>query len=248
MNIFESIRNTANQFGFDVCRVGRARLGRLLARDLIALSPGDGLIFDVGANTGRAARFFSKVFPSRTIWSFEPGGDAFSQLSVASDLRQVKKFNLALSDREETATLHVFYGSQLNSLLPHEANAERYDIELVPEGTEPVQTTRLDTFCQQHQIPKIEILKIDTQGFELHVLRGAERLLNSGSIHLIFLEVNFVPLYQGQPAPSAIFDLLGKFGYGLIGLYDASREQNGCIKSCDFLFKLNREFNPYPQV
>src|SRR6202000_2895078 len=100
-----------------------------------------------------------------------------------------------------------------NSLLPHEETGERYDQELIPKGIKQIQTLRLDTFCEQQNISKIAILKLDTQGFELHVLRGAERLLSSKAIKLIYLEIHFIPLYQGQPTAAGIFDLMDKFGY-----------------------------------
>lgn len=236
MNLFESLRHAVNQLGFDVCRVGASRMGRVLEVDFHILSPKDGLIFDVGANTGRAARLFSRIFPGRPICSFEPGLEAFQELTAASDLPHVKKFNLALSDTDGDATLNLFQGSQLNSLLPQAAAGERHDRELIPKGTTSIKTMRLDTFCEQQGISKIEILKLDTQGFELHVLRGAERLLSSGAIKLIYLEIHFVPLYQGQPTASDIFNVIDKFGYGLVGYYDASRNPDGSIKCCDLLF------------
>jgi FkbM family methyltransferase len=240
MNLFESLRHAANRVGFDWCRVGPSRMGRVLEVDLHTLSPDGGLIVDVGANTGRAARLFSKMFPGSPIWSFEPGVEAFRELSDAGDLGHVKKFNLALSDTDGSATFNIFHGSQLNSLLVNEPAGQRLDPELIPKGTAQVQTVRLDTFCEQQKVSKIEILKLDTQGYELHVLRGAERLLKAGGIKLVYLEVNFIPLYQGQPSPAEIFSMMAQFGYGLIGYYDASRDVNGTIKYCDFLFKLNR--------
>jgi FkbM family methyltransferase len=245
MNLFELLRRTANRAGIDICRVGHQRLGRLLDVDLVQLSPPDGPIFDVGANTGRAARWFSRVFPGRQIWSFEPGKKAFDLLATAPDLQHVKKFNLALSDQDGAALLNVFQGSDLNSLLPRGASAERYlDPESISQrGAEQVQTIRLDTFCRQQQVSRIALLKIDTQGFELHVLRGAEQLLNAGGVEVIQLEVNFSPLYQGQPTLSSLYDFISRFGFGLIGLYDVSRDRNGCLKWCDAVFKLNRE-NP----
>ena len=243
MNIAEIIRTAANRFGIDICRIGRLRLGRNLAADLVALAPKDALIFDVGANTGRAARWFAQTFPNSPIWSFEPGREAFDALSAAPDLSRVKKFKLALSDQDGEATLNLFRGSELNSLLPRGQTAELHidPVSFASSGTEQVKTVRLDTFCEQNKIAEIGILKIDTQGFELHVLRGAERLLSAGKIHLIQMEINFSPLYQGQPQLSEIYDFISKFGFGLIAFYDVRRDDNGCVKWCDAVFRLNRE-------
>jgi FkbM family methyltransferase len=242
MNVSEFIRRTANRLGFDVCRIGPARLGRNLSADLVALAPKNAVIFDVGANTGRAARHFSEIFPGNEIWSFEPGTEAFDKLSVSPELKHVKKFKIALSDQNGRGTLNIFGGSELNSLLPRESSADRYldPASIASTGSESVSTVRLDTFCDQHRVPEIGLLKLDTQGFELHVLRGAERMLGAGKVKLIQLEINFSPLYKGQPQLSQICDFLIQCGFGLIGLYDSRRDAQGCIQWCDAVFKLNR--------
>src|SRR5688572_29817207 len=126
MHVYEAVRQVANRFGFDICRVGRERLGRLLSADLVELAPKKGLILDVGANTGRSARYFSNLFPNHEIWSFEPGAQAFADLTAAPDLAKVKKFKLALGDRDGVATLNKFGGSEMNSLLARSADADRF--------------------------------------------------------------------------------------------------------------------------
>jgi FkbM family methyltransferase len=196
MHLFETLRRVANGFGIDICRVGRQRLGRMLDVDMVALAPGKGIIFDVGANTGRAARGFTRVFPGWPIWSFEPGRDAFDALEAAADLHHVKKLKLALGDQDGVATLNVFRGSELNSLLRRDTNADNFidPVSITPAGTEQVQTMRLDTFCEQQKLTRIAILKLDTQGYELPVLYGARRMLASGGIQLIQCEVTFAPL------------------------------------------------------
>ena len=56
----------------------------------------------------------------------------------------------------------------------------------------------------------------------------------------IQVEVNFAPLYQDQPAFSELLNYLNGYHYGLVGLYEAIRQDNGCIKWCDALFKLDQ--------
>jgi len=242
MNIAELLRTTANRLGIDVCRIGPKRLGRNLALDLNALAPKNPLIFDVGANNGRAARWFTRAFPASPVWSFEPGTQAFEELAAAPDLAHVKKFKLALSDTDGEATLKCFNGSELNSLLPREKIADSFidPGSIVPAGTQPVKTIRLASFVAEHQVGEIGLLKLDTQGFELHVLRGGEPLLRAGKVRLIQLEINFSPLYQGQPPLSEIYDYLTKLGFGMVGFYDVNRDDHGCMKWCDAVFKLNR--------
>ncbi len=240
MHIYEAARQAANRFGFDVCRVGRQRLGRLLTADLVELTPKSGLILDVGANTGRSARLFSGLFPKHEIWSFEPGSEAFSELKTAPDLAGVKKFNLALSDQEGKATLNRFGGSEMNSLFQRSSTAELFvpdPASILPKGTEEVEMTRLDTFCESHQVSAVALLKIDTQGHDLAVLRGAERLLASGKVEVILCEINFSPLYEAQPTLGDLYSFLSSMRFGLVGLYDTARDESGCLKWCDGLFR-----------
>jgi FkbM family methyltransferase len=240
MHIYEAARQFANRFGFDVCRVGSQRLGRLLTPDLLELTPKNGLILDVGANTGRSARLFSKLFPQHEIWSFEPGSEAFAELQAAPDLAGVKKFNLALSDRPGKATLNKFGGSEMNSLFQRSSTAELFvpdPASISPKGTEEVEMVRLDSFCESHHVSAVAMLKIDTQGHDLVVLRGAERLLASGKVEVILCEINFSPLYQDQPSMGDLYSFLNSMGFGLVGLYDTARDESGCLKWCDGLFR-----------
>jgi FkbM family methyltransferase len=240
MHIYEAARHVANRFGFDICRVGRERLGRLLTADLVELTPKEGIILDVGANTGRAARYFSGLFPKHEIWSFEPGSEAFAELKAAPDLTGVKKFNLGLSDRDGTGTLNKFSGSEMNSLFQRTSTAELFVPDpacISPKGTEEVEIIKLDTFCERHNVTAVALLKIDTQGHDLAVLRGAERLLTSGKVQVIQCEINFSPLYEGQPTMGEICSFLNSMGFGMVGLYDTARDRFGCLKWCDGLFR-----------
>lgn len=69
----------------------------------------------------------------------------------------------------------------------------------------------LDDFC----VKPIEILKVDTQGFELHVLRGASRLLHIGAIRRIKLEFWPFDLRKHGSDPVQLLELLHEHGYAL---------------------------------
>jgi hypothetical protein len=88
----------------------------------------------------------------------------------------------------------------------------------------PVKTTRLDDVPE---IERIDFLKMDVQGAELDVIRGAERLLDSTSV--IQLEVEFVPMYKDQP---------------LFGDLDRELRNRGFIFHC-FLSQSGRMFQPF---
>ena len=55
----------------------------------------------------------------------------------------------------------------------------------------------IDDFCSANRIPKIDILKIDTEGFDLNVLKGAKQMLSRGQIAFIYTEFNDCVAKQG---------------------------------------------------
>jgi FkbM family methyltransferase len=243
MSLYESLRIALNRLGIDVCRVGAERLGRVLSLDLDALAGKPEVIFDVGANTGRAALFFLKHFPRARIYSFEPFRESFNELRSDPRLVSIKAFNVALGSKNQEAILHSFKGSELNSFLTLDSKASTY---LEPSGLEPrdqvsVSVTTLDDFCEQHSIDSIDILKIDTQGYDLEVLCGGRSLLDSQSVRVIQVEANFVSLYRGQPRFGEILEYLSEVGYGMVGLYDIARNPAGDIKWADAVFCKNSD-------
>src|SRR5271165_3056273 len=152
MSLYESLRIGVNRLGFDICRVGRERLGRILSLDLDTLAKDPEIIFDVGANTGRAARFFIKHFPRANVYSFEPFAQSFDELRADMRLTSVKAFNVALGSKSEEAILHSFKGSDLNSLLALDSKASTFleSDALEPRQKVSVHVTTLDDFCEQH--------------------------------------------------------------------------------------------------
>jgi FkbM family methyltransferase len=238
MSLYESLRIALNRLGVDICRVGPERLGRILSLDLDTLAGNPEVIFDVGANTGRAARFFLKHFPRANVYSFEPFRASFDELRSDPRLASIKAFNVALGSKSQEATLHSFKGSELNSLLTLDSNASTFlePGELEHLNAVTVRVTTLDDFCEGHSIARIDILKIDTQGFDLEVLCGAQRLLASKCVRVIQVEANFVSLYRGQPTFGQIVDYLSDAGYGLVGLYDVARNPAGDMKWADAVF------------
>jgi hypothetical protein len=80
-------------------------------------------------------------------------------------------------------------------------------------GTERVQTVRLDQFCQDRSINHIDLMKLDIQGQEHSALEGAERLIRSGHIGMIFLELNWAKSTGATCAATESIRLLEQRGY-----------------------------------
>ena len=183
------------------------------------------VVFDVGANDGQSVRTFLPAFPFATIYSFEPDPKTFQRLELLLGRQsRVRPVCRALGSSSGTAQLFRFNLDQTNSLLPKAEGAEQYVFDknyLKSQGTVSVPITTIDDFCAMESIRRIDLLKIDTQGFEIEVLQGAKALLSQGAIAMIYTEVSFVSYYGGQPLFHEVYEFLYRADYRLVGLYES---------------------------
>jgi hypothetical protein len=93
----------------------------------------------------------------------------------------------------------------------------------IPCGTQLVQIDTVDNFCRDNQISKIDILKMDVQGWELEVLKGAEEMIVANKVRHIFAEVGFRDEGPDINSFSTIDQTLTKYGYLFSGFYDLNR-------------------------
>ena len=82
---------------------------------------------------------------------------------------------------------------------------------------------------------RIDILKIDSQGFELDILRGCSDLLHDSKINLVLVELTFTDMYQGLPNVEELLKLLYENNFVLSGFY-RQHFQNGYLSWADGLF------------
>jgi FkbM family methyltransferase len=160
---------------------------RFLARRLPAI--GQGVLFDVGAHHGSYARFLHQVSPGSRIHAFEPHPGSFAILQQRVAGTGVTPVNKAVSDAAGTMQLYDFAdsdGSTQASLA--QASVGMFDCNTVAHT---VLTTTIDDYLTSVGIDAIDFLKIDTEGFDINVLRGAKRALGRGAIKAIQFE--FIP-------------------------------------------------------
>jgi FkbM family methyltransferase len=195
-------------------------------------------IFDVGANVGQSARRFAKLFPDATVWSFEPFSSAFTELEQVTRDARVRCFQLALGAEPSTATVALAQKSDLNSLLGSHATPD------VP--TETIHVTTLDAFTVDHGIERIDFLKIDTEGFDLAVLQGAERLLTSGAISLVQVEAGMTSKNVKHVPLETLRVHLEERGYTTFGVYGQTPEWSGeaRLRFADVVFAAEHVSSP----
>ncbi len=154
------------------------------------------LFLDVGANVGYYTGILLQQFPTAFIHAFEPHPRNYSRLlGNAFPAQRAKCHNIALGESKGSLILYDHAdqdGTQHASL--YEATFTEFHGRVAATTEVPVET--LDEVAAREGITYIDFLKIDTEGHELAVLRGASRLLEESKIGLIQFEFNALHVFS----------------------------------------------------
>jgi len=200
-----------------------------LLQDQIALAGDARVILDVGAHDGATTLEYLEAFPRAQVHAFEPQSDnAAAARGALGTHPRCTLHNLAVCGATGTVVLHVNSHSETHSLLPI-GRVDLWDSPQHEIGAERVAGVALDDFTAQHGIDAIDILGMDIQGGELAALYGAAGLLKRKAIKVLRLEVEFAPLYAGQPLFWEIGAYLARYDYGFYGLYEMVRRPDKAV-------------------
>lgn len=174
------------------------------------------VVFDVGANDGRTVHRLMQHLPGPRIVAFEPVASTFAKLTEeTSRYPGVERFRLALGS--ETGRRDIFVGEQaaLNSLYAEWAAGDR---------TETIEMVTLDGFLRdQHRTERIHLLKIDSEGHDLEVLKGAQETLRAGRVDVLMVEAGFGAPGTQQPTLWEIQEYLRPLDYHLHAVHNQCR-------------------------
>jgi FkbM family methyltransferase len=169
-------------------------------------------ILDVGAHVGLVSAELARRFPQCTLHAFEPVPGTFAALQARlRSRRQVFCHPVAVSDRSGEVRMTAVPNSQINRIVTDEQAGSK------PMVT--VETITLDSFLEAHGWPGIGLLKIDTEGFDLHVLRGAREAFARGSIDTFVAECTFNP--RGAPHVDVVelMAMSRQLGFQVVAVY-----------------------------
>ena len=237
---YKIFRKIVRKMGYDLFRLPLEKLGRDpyldMSKFVVNSAP---VLFDVGANYGQTIEHFNKIFPGATIHSFEPSPNVFDfLLKKAGEMNNLRVWNYGVGAVSGSGMFNENKHQNMSSFL-----------ELGREGwgeikyTTKTSITSIDDFCRDRKIPNMDILKIDTQGYELEVLKGASKMLSTGKIGLLYFEVNFIELYKNMPTFGQLYDFAVSQGYELITIYPI-HYRNKKAGWSDVLFK-HRDYGEF---
>ena len=199
-------------------------------------------VMDVGANIGQFGIDIRRHGFQGQIVSYEPVRESFNSLTQTLKRHQPwKAFQLALGSAESERTINVSGNAGLSSSI---LEIRALHLENFPDSaTIAKENVSISTIDKQLEVLRIQpreiMLKLDVQGFEAEVLKGATHSLSE--IPLCYLEVSIIPLYEGEVSFLPILIELSKFGHEVIDVFRGIKTNNGQLLQLDILTKLANE-------
>jgi len=182
-------------------------------------------VIDIGASNGQWTRECFAIFPEARYFLVDPLSQNTPSLEkLATQNQKVKYWRGALGSSESSLPLRM-HGDQSSLLISEEYGG---DIENVPVRT-------LDSFLKDEWLAGPFLLKADVQGFELEVLRGATKCLQS--TELILLEVSFRRIYEKAPLAHEVIAHVASQGFRIYDICSyVLRPYDGELAQADILF------------
>lgn len=225
MTLVQCLNKLLKPLGAQVCKKNKYRPVYGLdwiddARDILqARGIAPRIIMDIGANRGQTSKRLARGFPQADVHCFEPTPASCEVLR-----RTMQRFTnttahaLAFGPEKKMARFFLRDHHETNSFLPLEEPKPGAG----PEAAIEVEMQQLDEYVPSKGWSDVHVLKINAEGYDLEILKGGRSLLQSGKIHLIFTEMNFKELYQGQAGFVDMHAFLAGLGYSLVGCYETA--------------------------
>ncbi|RZK47804.1 MAG: FkbM family methyltransferase [Pedobacter sp.] len=176
------------------------------------------IIVDAGANIGSVSLDFAYYFPHSKVLAFEPVFSTYERLKLkTSKYNNIIPVQIALGEGTYQVEISLNAEDTINSISskPDEQNIS---------GKEVISVSTLDAYIKQNNILKVDLLKIDVEGFEFKVLEGADNLL-SNSIKAIVLEVGY-ERGDSKVHFSDVENYMEQRGFQCCGVYDLSKSRD----------------------
>jgi len=227
------IRNVFRRLGYDIVKFRPEKMGVYAYHDMAKfVTSKKPVLFDVGAHKGQTIIRLNDVFKNCIIHAFEPSPSTFELLKEnTAKLKHVTIWNNAMG----SATTTMFFNENTVSEMSSFLELGDHGWGKISNRTS-VNVTTIDAFCETQKIEKIDVLKLDTQGFELEILKGAETSISKHKIGLLYFEVTFLDLYKGLPSFTALFDFAIACGFELVTIYPLQYGRNNIALGTDILF------------
>lgn len=194
-----------------------------------------GLAIDVGAHHGEYSRFLVSTGFFSDIVSFEPNPESYQKLlkqAPAANDCEYTAINCALGSKSGALDLYCDDDTATASLLRYESDYLNHG--KVRRRSVPVAT--LDEYALGNPaVARLKLLKIDTQGNDLAVIKGGVSTIFMYR-PIIQTEFIYIPLYEGQCSPAQLSELISSLNYEMYSLNNLHVTPEGRLAFCDAIF------------
>lgn len=171
--------------------------------------------------------------------AFEPFGESFDRMkALYGDDSRIHMNRSGVGAESGESQLNVLTGSKVSNsfLAPERAtwDAIEYHTGVIEQERVPVVT--LDQYCAENNVESVYLIKVDVQGFEIEVLKGAGRIL--GTTDYVFVEAGIERLYEGAPSFAEVHSEMEKRGFHLMTMRAWHRGNHRLVET-DMLFRRN---------
>jgi FkbM family methyltransferase len=224
-NIVNLFYKIINYIGFDLIRIPfktkRMNYDEIFKLKIKNKKP---IIFDVGANEGQSIKRFKNIFPNSIIHSFEPNKNCYELLlKKYSNDKNIILNNLSCGEKIKKKKFLIMAKSGNSSFININKNSawmkkrsEEIVIKKYIVKKPIVKMITLDSYIRKNKIKKIDILKLDTQGYEDKIIKGCQNSLKK--IHFIEAEIMLDNVYKKFLNISDIEKKIIKKKFRLVGI------------------------------
>ncbi len=224
-------RRFAKLFGYDLLHIQRRHPSLEAHLTILFKTIGINLVLDVGANTGQYAKLLRNNGYKGHIISFEPVARNIDVLRVKA--KNDPKWTICpygLGSTDQTLDINVTQLSTFSSFLnPNKYAGQLFKKDTPIDSIEPVEVKRLDSvydaLCEKiKEKTVVPYLKMDTQGYDLEVLKGAGNTINN--FEAFQSEISLIPLYDGMPDYIEALKYFKELGFSMTGMYTVTRDRS----------------------
>ncbi|HEY8937844.1 MAG TPA: FkbM family methyltransferase [Cyclobacteriaceae bacterium] len=169
----------------------------------------DSVVFDIGANVGYLTLNFARTCSHGHVYSFEP--DTQNREALLTNIKlntfqNINTYKVALGSQRGKASLYKYYpGNPGTNRILNEKPITKHTVE-------EVNVITLDNFVDEEKISKVDLIKVDVEGFEKFVIEGARKVISKWKPVLFVELVEFNVNQQGYTCASLV-EFIESFGY-----------------------------------